>query len=58
MTAYRNGESGAGWPFRVGIRLTSVRFVRVGGMRINDQFRVCFVWTAQGPEQVEIVDYH
>jgi len=27
-------------------------------IRINDQFRVCFVWTAQGPEDVEIVDYH
>jgi toxin HigB-1 len=27
-------------------------------VRINDQFRVCFVWTAEGPEQVEIVDYH
>jgi hypothetical protein len=22
------------------------------------QFRVCFVWTAEGPEHVEIVDYH
>ena len=27
-------------------------------IRINDQFRVCFVWTPEGPEQVEIVDYH
>ncbi|MES1156797.1 MAG: type II toxin-antitoxin system RelE/ParE family toxin [Alphaproteobacteria bacterium] len=27
-------------------------------IRINDQFRVCFKWTAQGPENVEIVDYH
>lgn len=27
-------------------------------IRINDQFRVCFVWTADGPVQVEIVDYH
>jgi proteic killer suppression protein len=27
-------------------------------MRINDQFRICFRWTAQGPEDVEIVDYH
>ena len=25
---------------------------------INDQFRVCFTWGEQGPEQVEIVDYH
>ncbi|HSM99573.1 MAG TPA: type II toxin-antitoxin system RelE/ParE family toxin [Rudaea sp.] len=27
-------------------------------MRINDQFRICFRWTEQGPEDVEIVDYH
>jgi proteic killer suppression protein len=27
-------------------------------IRINDQFRVCFVWTAEGPAEVEIVDYH
>src|SRR5579871_1218840 len=27
-------------------------------IRINDQFRVCFVWTAEGPEHVEIVDCH
>ena len=27
-------------------------------VRINDQYRICFVWTESGPEQVEIVDYH
>lgn len=27
-------------------------------IRINDQWRVCFVWTAEGPIDVEIVDYH
>lgn len=27
-------------------------------IRINDQWRVCFVWTDGGAEQVEIVDYH
>lgn len=27
-------------------------------IRINDQYRICFVWTDSGPEQVEIVDYH
>jgi toxin HigB-1 len=27
-------------------------------IRINDQWRVCFIWTAQGASQVEIVDYH
>ena len=27
-------------------------------IRINDQWRICFRWTAAGPEDVEIVDYH
>ena len=27
-------------------------------IRINEQFRVCFVWTADGPDRVEIADYH
>lgn len=41
------------------------RLERLGGdrkgqfsIRINDQFRICFVWAATGPEQVEVVDYH
>jgi toxin HigB-1 len=27
-------------------------------IRINDQYRICFVWTESGPDQVEVVDYH
>ncbi len=27
-------------------------------IRINDQWRICFVWTEVGPTDVEIVDYH
>lgn len=27
-------------------------------IRVNGQWRVCFVWTAQGANDVEIVDYH
>ena len=27
-------------------------------IRINEQFRVCFLWTSAGPVEVEIVDYH
>lgn len=27
-------------------------------IRINDQWRICFVWTDVGPIDVEIVDYH
>ena len=27
-------------------------------IRVNDQFRICFRWTVDGPEDVAIVDYH
>jgi len=27
-------------------------------IRVNDQYRVCFRWTAQGPEDVEVMDSH
>ena len=27
-------------------------------IRINSQWRICFVWTEAGPEDVEITDYH
>jgi proteic killer suppression protein len=27
-------------------------------IRVNDQFRICFRWTTNGPEDVEVVDYH
>jgi proteic killer suppression protein len=27
-------------------------------IRINDQYRICFIWTGNGPLDVEIVDYH
>lgn len=27
-------------------------------IRINDQYRICFRWTDNGPDDVEIVDYH
>lgn len=27
-------------------------------IRINGQWHICFIWTEQGPEDVEIVDYH
>ncbi|MBV8046435.1 MAG: type II toxin-antitoxin system RelE/ParE family toxin [Paludibacterium sp.] len=43
-----------------GNRLEALRGNRADqySIRINDQWRVCFVWTATGPECVEIVDYH
>ena len=27
-------------------------------IRINQQYRVCFIWTDLGPTEVEVVDYH
>ncbi|NTW29531.1 MAG: excinuclease ABC subunit A [Coriobacteriia bacterium] len=43
-----------------GNRLEALKGDRAGqhSIRINDQYRVCFRWTAAGPEDVEIVDYH
>lgn len=43
-----------------GNRLEALKGNRKGqhSIRINDQFRVCFVWTDAGPRNVEIVDYH
>jgi proteic killer suppression protein len=31
---------------------------RQHSIRVNDQFRLWFVWAAQGPANVELVDYH
>jgi proteic killer suppression protein len=43
-----------------GNRLEALRGDRAGqwSVRINDQWRLCFVWTDSGPDQVKIVDYH
>jgi proteic killer suppression protein len=43
-----------------GNRLEALRGDRAGqhSVRINDQWRICFVWTEPGPERVEIADYH
>jgi plasmid maintenance system killer protein len=27
-------------------------------IRINDKWRICFIWSSEGPVNVEIVDYH
>jgi proteic killer suppression protein len=46
--------------YPLGNRLEALKGDRRGqhSIRINDQFRLCFVWTSEGPKQVEIVDYH
>jgi proteic killer suppression protein len=48
--------------FRVppGNQLEALKGDRKGqhSIRINDQWRLCFVWMRDGAQQVEIVDYH
>jgi toxin HigB-1 len=43
-----------------GNRLEALKRDRLGqhSIRINDQWRICFVWRDDGAENVEIVDYH
>jgi len=43
-----------------GNRLESLAGDRAGqwSVRINDRFRICFVWVNGNAEEVEIVDYH
>jgi toxin HigB-1 len=43
-----------------GNRLESLKADGAGqhAIRVNDQFRICFVWTNEGPRDVEFTDYH
>ncbi len=43
-----------------GNRLEKLKGRRAGqhSIRVNDQFRICFVWKAGNAHDVEIVDYH
>ena len=43
-----------------GNRLEALSRDRQGqhSIRINDQFRICFRWTPEGPADVEFTDYH
>ena len=43
-----------------GNRLEALAGDRKGqhSVRINDPYRICFVWTDTGPDEVEIADYH
>ena len=43
-----------------GSRLEKLVGDRAGqySIRVNNQYRICFRWTAQGVQAVEIVDYH
>ncbi len=41
-------------------RLKKLQGARAGqhSIRINDQWRICFIWKQDGPYEVEITDYH
>jgi proteic killer suppression protein len=43
-----------------GNRLELLKGDRAGqySIRVNDQFRICFVWTEEGAKEVEFTDYH
>ena len=43
-----------------GNRLEKLQGDRAGqySVRVNQQWRICFVWTTAGPTDVEIVGYH
>jgi proteic killer suppression protein len=43
-----------------GNRLESLKGDRAGqhSIRVNERYRVCFDWTDQGAQEIEIVDYH
>ena len=43
-----------------GNRLEAMKGDRIGqhSIRINDQYRICFVWKDDGAHEVEIADYH
>jgi toxin HigB-1 len=43
-----------------GNRLEPLHSDRTGqhSIRINGQWRICFVWTTEGATEVEIIDYH
>jgi proteic killer suppression protein len=43
-----------------GNRLHHLTGDRLGqhSISVNDKFRICFIWTPEGPSEVEFVDYH
>ena len=43
-----------------GNRLETLMSDRAGqhSIRINEQYRICFIWQHDGPDEVKIVDYH
>ena len=61
-TSLLNRAGGVAWQvmFSSGQKPQRRRSERGGqhSIRINQQYRICFVWTDAGPEGVEVTDYH
>ncbi len=60
LTLLDNAESLQDLAALPGNRLETLRGNRTGqySIRINEQWRICFRWSDEGPHDVEIVDYH
>jgi proteic killer suppression protein len=60
LTMLDNAESFRDLLSPPGNRLEKLKGDRSGqhSIRINDQWRICFVWNEDGPSEVEITDYH
>jgi proteic killer suppression protein len=60
LTMLNRATSLADLRFPPGNHLEALRGDRAGqhSVRINEQYRICFVWTNEGPAAVEVVDYH
>ncbi len=60
LVQLNNAEALADLAAPPGNRLEALKGTLVGmhSIRINEQWRIVFRWSAAGPEDVEIVDYH
>ncbi len=60
LVQLNNAEALADLAAPPGNRLEALKGTLVGthSIRINEQWRIAFRWSAAGPEDVEIVDYH
>jgi proteic killer suppression protein len=60
LTMLNNAQSLQDWRVPPGNRLEQLTGDRAGqqSIRVNDQWRICFVWRDRDAYEVEIVDYH
>jgi plasmid maintenance system killer protein len=55
-----NGTTASELRLPPGNQLETLSGDRAGqhSIRINDQYRICFIWRDNEPDEVEITDYH